>query len=149
MSRYTPSWKTCSSEVLDLFPSEVIHVGGDEVPKDRWEQCPKCQAMIKKQGLRNEEELQSYFIQRMEKFLNAKGRRLMGWDEILEGGLAPNAMVMSWRGMEGGVDAATAGHDVVMSPTSHCYLDYYQSDRHRVRTACNRRIHLAGKGLCL
>ena len=115
------------SEVLELFPSPAIHVGGDEVPKDRWRDCPKCQAMIKTQGLKNEDELQSYFITRIEKFLNARGRQLIGWDEILEGGLAPNAMVMSWRGIEGGIQAASAGHDVVMSPTSHCYFDYYQS----------------------
>lgn len=115
------------SEVLKLFPSQVIHIGGDEVPKDRWRDCPKCQATIRKEGLKDEDELQSYFIKRIEKFLNAQGRQLIGWDEILEGGLAPNAMVMSWRGIEGGIQAAAAGHDVVMSPTSHCYFDYYQS----------------------
>ncbi len=115
------------SEVLELFPSPVIHIGGDEVPKMRWRDCPKCQAMIKTKGLKDEDELQSYFITRIEKFLNARGRQLIGWDEILEGGLAPNAMVMSWRGIEGGIQAASAGHDVVMSPTSHCYFDYYQS----------------------
>ncbi len=115
------------SEVLDLFPSPVIHIGGDECPKDRWQQCPKCQAMIDKQGLKDEHELQSYFVKRIEKFLNAQGRQLIGWDEILEGGLAPKALVMSWRGDEGGIKAALAGHDVVMCPTSHCYLDYYQS----------------------
>ena len=117
------------SEVLELFPSRVIHIGGDEVPKDRWRTCPKCQAMIEKQGLKDEDELQSYIIKRMEKFLNAKGRQLIGWDEILEGGLAPNALVMSWRGIKGGIEAASAGHDVVMSPTSHCYFDYYQSEK--------------------
>lgn len=115
------------SEVLELFPSPVIHVGGDEAPKMRWRDCPKCQAIIETQGLKNEDSLQSYFITRIEKFLNARGRKLIGWDEILEGGLAPNAMVMSWRGIEGGIQAASAGHDVVMSPTSHCYFDYYQS----------------------
>jgi hexosaminidase len=115
------------SEVLELFPSPVIHIGGDEVPKDRWRDCPKCQSMIKTKRLKDEDELQSYFITRIEKFLNAQGRQLIGWDEILEGGLAPNAMVMSWRGIEGGIQAASAGHDVVMSPTSHCYFDYYQS----------------------
>ena len=114
-------------EVLELFPSPVIHIGGDEVPKDRWRDCPKCQTMIKKQGLKDEDELQSYFIKRVEKFLIANGRQLIGWDEILEGGLAPNAKVMSWRGIEGGIKAALAGHDVVMSPTTHCYFDYYQS----------------------
>lgn len=118
------------TEVLALFPSEYIHIGGDECPKVRWQACPKCQAMIRREGLKDEHELQSYFIRRMEKFLNAKGRRLIGWDEILEGGLAPNATVMSWRGAQGGIDAATAGHDVVMSPNTHCYLDYYQSEDH-------------------
>jgi hexosaminidase len=115
------------SEVLDLFPSPFIHIGGDECPKVRWEQCPKCQAKIAEQGLKDEHELQSYFIRRIEAFLNAQGRQLIGWDEILEGGLAPNAMVMSWRGSQGGIDAALAGHDVIMSPNTHCYFDYYQS----------------------
>ena len=115
------------TEVMELFPSEFIHIGGDECPKDRWEECEKCQAMIEKQGLEDEHELQSYFVTRIEKFLNSHGRRMIGWDEILEGGLAPNAAVMSWRGMEGGIEAASMGHDVVMSPTSHCYFDYYQS----------------------
>jgi len=114
-------------EVLALFPSKVIHIGGDECPKDRWKKCRKCQATIQSQGLKDEHELQSYFIKRMERFLNAQGRQLIGWDEILEGGLAPNAMVMSWRGSEGGIQAALAGHDVVMSPNTHCYFDYYQS----------------------
>ncbi|MBZ0293304.1 MAG: beta-N-acetylhexosaminidase, partial [Anaerolineae bacterium] len=117
-------------EVLDLFPSEFVHIGGDECPKVRWEACPKCQAAIKREGLKDEHELQSYFIHRIEKFLNARGRRLIGWDEILEGGLAPNATVMSWRGSKGGIEAANAGHDVVMTPNTHCYLDYYQSEDH-------------------
>lgn len=115
------------SEVIELFPGEFIHIGGDECPKERWKACPKCQAAIREHGLKDEEQLQSYFIQRMERFLNAHNRRMIGWDEILEGGLAPNATVMSWRGMEGGLKAVQAGHDVVMSPTSHCYLDYPQS----------------------
>jgi hexosaminidase len=115
------------AEVLDLFPSQVIHIGGDEVPKDRWQQCPQCQALIKRQGLKDEDELQSYFVHRMEKFLTGRGRQLIGWDEILEGGLPPKAMVMSWRGIEGGVKAASAGHKVVMCPVSHCYFDYRQS----------------------
>ncbi|HDS08341.1 MAG TPA: beta-N-acetylglucosaminidase [Bacteroides sp.] len=115
------------TEVMELFPSEIIHIGGDECPKVRWEECEKCQAMIRREGLADEHELQSYFVTRMEKFLNSHGRKIIGWDEILEGGLAPNATVMSWRGMEGGMEAAAMGHDVVMSPTSHCYLDYYQS----------------------
>ena len=113
-------------EVLELFPSKYIHIGGDEAPKARWEKCPKCQARIKKEGLKNEHELQSYFIARIEKFLNSKGRQIIGWDEILEGGLAPNAAVMSWRGIEGGISAAKQKHYVVMSPTDYCYFDYYE-----------------------
>jgi hexosaminidase len=111
-------------EVLELFPSKFIHIGGDECPKTRWRACPKCQKRIRDERLADEHELQSYFIRRVERFLNAYGRQLIGWDEILEGGLAPNAAVMSWRGMSGAVAAARAGHDVVASPTSHCYLDY-------------------------
>ncbi len=112
------------SEVVELFPSPWIHIGGDECPKDRWQACPKCQERIKKEGLKDEHELQSYFVRRVEAMLHEKGRRLIGWDEILEGGLAPRATVQSWRNMEHGQTAATQGHDVVMSPTSHCYLDY-------------------------
>ncbi len=112
------------AEVAELFPSEFIHVGGDEVLKDAWKACPKCQARMKAEGLKDEKELQSYFIRRAEKMLQKQGKRLIGWDEILEGGLAPNATVMSWRGIKGGVTAAKAGHDVVMSPYSHCYFDY-------------------------
>lgn len=121
------------SELLDIFPSEYIHIGGDECPKVRWEKCPKCQARIKAEGLKKddkhtaEERLQSYCISRMEKFLNSKGRRIIGWDEILEGGLAPNATVMSWRGIQGGIQAAKQKHDVIMTPSSHLYFDYYQS----------------------
>jgi hexosaminidase len=115
-------------EVLYIFPSEFIHIGGDEVHKDRWKECPKCQARIKEEGLKDEHELQSYFITRMDKYLASKGRRLIGWDEILDGGLAPGATVMSWRGIEGGIKAAKMGHDVVMSPTTHLYFDYYQSE---------------------
>lgn len=115
------------TELLDLFPSKYIHIGGDEVDKAHWKKCEKCQARIRKEGLKNENELESYFIRRLEKFLNAHHRTLIGWDEILEGGLAPNATVMSWRGLEGGIAAAEAGHDVVMTPMSHCYFDYYQA----------------------
>ena len=111
-------------EVLHLFPSQYIHIGGDECPKDRWKECPKCQARIKQENLENEHELQSYFIKRIDTYLTENGRRLIGWDEILEGGLAPNAVVQSWRGVKGAVEAAQQGHDVIMSPTSHCYLDY-------------------------
>lgn len=115
-------------EVLELFPSKYIHIGGDECPKTRWKTCTKCQNRIKKEGLHDEHELQSYFIRRIEKYLNAKDRNLIGWDEILEGGLAPNATVMSWRGEEGGIEAAKAGHDVVMTPGFAMYFDHYQGD---------------------
>ena len=114
------------TEVIDLFPGDYIHIGGDEVDKANWKACPKCQARMKAEGLKTEEELQSWFVRRIEKFLNSKGKKLLGWDEILEGGLAPNAAVMSWRGTEGGIAAAREKHDVVMTPTSHCYFDYYQ-----------------------
>jgi hexosaminidase len=114
------------SEVIPLFPSAYVHVGGDEAPKTRWKECPKCQAVIQANGLHDEHELQSYFIQRMDAFLTANGKKLIGWDEILEGGLSPNATVMSWRGYEGGIAAASQGHDVVMCPGSHCYFDHYQ-----------------------
>ena len=113
-------------EVCELFPSEYIHIGGDECPKNAWKECPKCQKRIKGEGLHDEHELQSYFIKRMEKYLDGKGRRLIGWDEILEGGLAPKATVMSWRGEKGGIEAAKQNHDVVMSPNSHMYFDHYQ-----------------------
>ncbi|WP_234969237.1 beta-N-acetylhexosaminidase [Winogradskyella jejuensis] len=115
-------------EVLELFPSKYIHIGGDEAPKTNWKTCDNCQARIKSEGLEDEHELQNYFITRMEKYLNSKGRQIIGWDEILEGGLAPNATVMSWRGTKGAVEAAKSGHNVVMTPTSHCYFDYYQAD---------------------
>jgi hexosaminidase len=114
------------SEVIDLFPSKYIHVGGDEATKTEWEKCPKCQKRIKDEKLKNVGELQSYFMKRMEKFVNSKGKVLLGWDEILEGGLPAEATVMSWRGFQGGIEAANAGHDVVMTPTSDCYFDYYQ-----------------------
>ncbi len=116
------------TEVMDLFPSKYIHIGGDETPKDRWKKCPKDQARIKAEGLKNENELQSYFISRIEKFLNAHGRNIIGWDEILEGGLAPNATVMSWRGIKGGIAAAKMNHDVIMTPGAYCYFDHYQGD---------------------
>ena len=116
------------TEVMALFPSQYIHIGGDECPKTRWKKCPHCQALMIKEGLKDEHELQSYFIQRIEKFVNSKGRKIIGWDEILEGGLAPNAAVMSWRGTEGGIAAAKQKHFVVMSPGSHCYFDHYQGE---------------------
>lgn len=114
------------TEVMELFPGPFIHIGGDECPKTRWKACPRCQARMKAEGLASEHELQSYFVRRIEKFLNAHGKRLVGWDEILEGGLAPNATVMSWRGIAGGIAAASSGHDVIMTPTSNCYFDYFQ-----------------------
>jgi hexosaminidase len=116
------------SEVLELFPSTYIHIGGDECPKVRWKSCAKCQNTMKQNGLKDEHELQSYFVQRIEKFLNSKGRKLIGWDEILEGGLAPGAAVMSWRGTQGGIEAARMKHHVVMTPGSHCYFDHYQGN---------------------
>jgi hexosaminidase len=131
---FCPTDKTFSfledvlTEVMDLFPSKYIHIGGDECPKDAWKNSTFCQDLIKKEGLKDEHELQSYFIRRIEKFINAKGKSIIGWDEILEGGLAPNATVMSWRGIEGGIAAAKENHNVIMTPGSHCYFDYYQAD---------------------
>lgn len=115
-------------EIVSLFPGKYIHIGGDEAPKTRWKNCNYCQQLIQKENLKDEHGLQSYFIRRMEKYINAKGKQIIGWDEILEGGLAPNATVMSWRGVKGAVQAAKEGHDVILTPTSHCYFDYYQSD---------------------
>ncbi|MBR3855388.1 MAG: family 20 glycosylhydrolase [Bacteroidaceae bacterium] len=121
------------SEVIEIFPSEYIHIGGDECPKTQWEKCPKCQARIKKLGIKGDKKhsaemyLQSFVINHAEKFLNSKGRQIIGWDEILEGGLAPNATVHSWRGVSGGIEAAKQGHDCIMSPTDYMYFDYYQT----------------------
>ncbi|MES2629890.1 MAG: family 20 glycosylhydrolase [Bacteroidota bacterium] len=115
-------------EVVELFPGEYIHIGGDECPKDSWKTCPKCQLRIRTEKLKDEHELQSYFIRRIEKHLNGKGRKIIGWDEILEGGLAPNAAVMSWRGTEGAIASATQDHPAVLTPGSHCYFDHYQGD---------------------
>ena len=115
-------------EVLQLFPSPFIHIGGDEADKKNWETCRKCQARLKNEGLSNVDELQSYFIKRIGRYLDSKGRRLIGWDEIMEGGLPRGAVVMSWRGFDAGIEAAQKGHMVVMCPTSHCYFDYYQAD---------------------
>ena len=125
--------KDVLAEIVEIFPSEYIHVGGDECPKDKWKTCPKCQARIKALGLKSdnkhtkEERLQSYVIHEAEEFLNSKGRKMIGWDETLEGGLAPNATVMSWRGEAGGIEAAKQHHDVVMTPNTYLYFDYYQS----------------------
>ncbi len=116
------------TEVMDIFPGSYIHVGGDECPKVAWKQCPVCQARIKELGLKDEFELQSYFIKRIEKFLTKNNRKLIGWDEILQGGLPSTAAVMSWQGVEGGIAAAKQGNFVVMTPGSHCYFDHYQGD---------------------
>ena len=122
------------NEVMDVFPSPYIHIGGDECPKVRWEQCPKCQAKIKELGIQGDERfskedyLQSYVMNRMAKVVEARGRRVIGWDEILEGNVSETAIIMSWRGTEGGIEAARKGHDVIMAPSSHLYFDYYQSE---------------------
>ena len=122
------------AEVADLFPSEYVHIGGDECPKVRWEECPHCQAKIAELGLKDDDKhkaehyLQSYVTNRMEQFLSTKGKKIIGWDEILEGEIAPNATVMSWRGVEGGLEAVRMGHDAIMVPYTHLYLDYYQSE---------------------
>ncbi len=119
------------SEVITLFPDPFVHIGGDEVSKDTWKQSADAQAVMRREGLKDENELETYFVQRMEKFLRSKGRRTIGWDEILEGGLAPNAIVMSWRGEGGGIAAAKQKHEVIMSPTDYCYFDYNQGDAKR------------------
>ena len=126
------------NEVMELFPSQYIHIGGDEAPKTNWKKCNFCQQLIKKEGLKDEHELQSYFIRRIEKYLNSKGRKIIGWDEILEGGLAPNATVMSWRGTEGAISAAQQKHNVILTPNSNCYFDHYQS------TNANEPIAIGG-----
>lgn len=129
-----PSEKTIAfmqdvlAEVLELFPSRFIHIGGDEATKTQWEASPAIRARMVEVGARDMQELQSYFIRRIDEYLTGQGRRLLGWDEILEGGLAPGATVMSWRGVKGGIEAARAGHDVVMAPNTHTYFDYLQSD---------------------
>ena len=117
------------TQVMALFPSQYIHIGGDEVPKVRWKNSEFAQSLMRREGLKNEEELQSWFIRRIERFLNANGRKLIGWDEIIDGGIAPEATVMSWRGTAGGITAAREGHDVVMTPGTHVYFDHYQGDR--------------------
>ncbi len=132
---YCPSEQTFAfledvlTEVMELFPSRYIHIGGDEAPKARWKSSRIAQEVMRREGLTDEHELQSYFIRRIERFLSRHGRRLIGWDEILDGGLAPDATVMSWRGMDGGIAAAREGHDVIMTPGSHVYFDHYQGDR--------------------
>lgn len=114
------------TEVMEMFPSEYIHIGGDEAGKGAWKTCPDCSRRMQEEGLSDVDELQSYLIHRIEAFVNSKGRKIIGWDEILQGGLAPNATVMSWRGTEGGIKAMKAGHDVIMTPGAYCYLDYTQ-----------------------
>jgi hexosaminidase len=114
-------------EVTELFPGQYIHIGGDECPKTNWKNCTHCQKRMKSLNLKDEHELQSYFVQRIEKYLNNKGKQIIGWDEILEGGLAPNATVMSWRGEEGGIAAAKQKHNVIMTPGNWCYFDHYQN----------------------
>ena len=114
-------------EVVELFPGKYIHIGGDEAPKTNWKACGNCQNVINREELKDEHELQSYFITRMEKYINSKGKQIIGWDEILEGGLAPNATVMSWRGVSGGIEAANMNHEVIMTPNATCYLDHYQA----------------------
>ena len=124
------------TELMEIFPSEYIHIGGDEAPKVRWEQCPRCQQRIKDLGLKADEghtveaKLQGYFTKRIEAFLNAHGRKLIGWDELMESDVNESATIMSWRGVKGGLAASQKGHDVIMSPTSHCYFDYYQTKDH-------------------
>ena len=131
---YCPSEQTFQflenvlTEVMALFPSKYIHIGGDEVPKEEWKKSDLCKEVMKRENLKDEHELQSYFIRRIEKFVNAKGRQIIGWDEILEGGLAPNAAVMSWRGIDGGIAAAKQKHNVVMTPGGYCYFDHYQGN---------------------
>ena len=129
------------TEVMELFPSKYIHIGGDEAPKNQWEESEFAQEVIKREGLKDEHELQSYFIGRIEKFLNSKGRDIIGWDEILEGGLAPNATVMSWRGEEGGIEAAKQRHNVIMTPSTYLYFDYYQVD---VEEQQNEELSIGG-----
>lgn len=125
--------KTVYGELCNVFPSELIHIGGDESPRTRWKECPKCQAKMKELGLQNEAQLQTYINVELEKFLKERGRRIIGWDETLEGGLSDDGIVMSWRGFEGGKKAAQMHHNVIMTPTQHCYIDYHQlKDPYRV-----------------
>jgi hexosaminidase len=130
------------TEVMELFPSHYIHIGGDEVEKDRWRESPDAQGVIRRENLKDESELQSYFIRRMEHFINSTGRRMIGWDEILEGGLAPDATVMSWQGEDGGIAAARQGHDVIMTPDKYLYFDHYQGDRNKEPLAIGGMVPL-------
>ncbi len=128
--------KKTLNDLCEIFPSEYIHIGGDESPRDRWRECPKCQARMKELNLEKEAQLQTYLVKEIETFLTSKGRKLIGWDEILEGGLSEGATVMSWRGYAGGIEAARLHHDVIMSPTTHCYFDYYQLADRNAQPAC-------------
>lgn len=128
------------AEVIDLFPSKYIHIGGDECPKARWKECPYCQQRMKENGLQNEEQLQSYFMQRVEKWLHGHGREIIGWDEILQGGISKTATVMSWRGSKGGIAAAKAGNKAIMAPNTHCYLDYNQTLEPRYEPLANGKF---------
>ncbi|UKM64513.1 glycoside hydrolase family 20 protein [Flavobacteriaceae bacterium GSB9] len=130
------------TEVMAIFPSKYIHIGGDEATKTNWKICPHCKKRIKEEGLSSVDELQSYMIKRIEKFVNSKGRKIIGWDEILEGGLAPDATVMSWRGTEGGKEAAQQGHDVIMTPESYCYINFYQGPQDSEPAAFNANLPL-------
>ncbi|WP_281635536.1 glycoside hydrolase family 20 protein [Flavobacterium marginilacus] len=129
-------------EVIAVFPSKYIHIGGDEATKDHWKTCPYCQKRIQAEGLKDVNELQSYFVKRIEKYINSKGKKMIGWDEILEGGLAPEATVMSWRGTKGGIEAAEQKHDVIMTPESHCYFNFYQGPQNDEPTAFNAFLPL-------
>ena len=119
------------TEVLELFPYKYIHIGGDEAPRDAWKKCPHCQKRIKEEGLKDENQLQSYFMERVERWLAERGRKIIGWDEILQGGISKSATVMSWRGSKGGIAAAKLGNQVIMTPNTHCYIDYYQTSDHK------------------
>lgn len=130
-------------EVIAVFPSQYIHIGGDEATKDHWKTCPHCQKRIKEEGLKDVNELQSYFVKRIEKYINSKGKKMIGWDEIIEGGLAPEATVMSWRGTKGGIEAAEQGHDVIMTPESHCYFNFYQGPQNEEPVAFNAYLPLS------
>ena len=129
-------------EVMTIFPSKYIHIGGDEATKTNWNKCPHCQKRIKEEGLKDVNELQSYFVKRMEKYINSKGKKVIGWDEILEGGLAPDATVMSWRGTKGGIEATEQGHNVIMTPDSHCYFNFYQGPQNEEPLAFDAYIPL-------
>ncbi|MFL9831621.1 glycoside hydrolase family 20 protein [Flavobacterium sp. ARAG 55.4] len=130
-------------EVIAIFPSQYIHIGGDEATKDHWKTCPHCQKRIKEEGLKDVNELQSYLVKRVEKYINSKGKKMIGWDEIIEGGLAPEATVMSWRGTKGGIEAAEQGHDVIMTPESHCYFNFYQGPQNEEPVAFNAYLPLS------